>query len=351
MSEISEVPREAKPKTLSRREFLKVAGLTLGAVTGAKLIKERDKKEVFSIKTKEGEFFPIYEEHTKPLPPQELEKFPTFNVMMYELARFSFTDYAKFDNLENVESDYAPTESHESKPIIRKQHLPILKERGTSVAFEGNKYPEDLYSASLLRDVGKRVGGVILGVNYALNKTTIDEKLGSKKDYAKTLVTAGVTWAESTMISDALNIPLYSGGTEAQQGALQRVVANVTSLINHANPDNHTVFLRNILMTRRLQFIGEHATAKQATPAKIGYEVGATHAGMEDFLILGKEVTLDMLNMYPKEVLEKYVDENGGIENFSSVVLFSAKEKYDQKNVLKDKELIDLLRKKLKRID
>src|SRR3989344_1408617 len=73
-------------QVFTRRDFLKLSGLGLGALALRKLTKEKKNENIFKIETPDAYFYPIYENHTKPISKEELSKYPPLDIYFYELA-------------------------------------------------------------------------------------------------------------------------------------------------------------------------------------------------------------------------------------------------------------------------
>lgn len=64
--------------------------------------------------------------------------------------------------------------------------------------------------------------------------------------------------------------------------------------------------------------VAEDFEKKSGRKPRIAFNVGAAHSGIEDFLVAGHEFTSWLIAQYPKPILWRIIEENGGIDNFCS---------------------------------
>ena len=67
--------------------------------------------------------------------------------------------------------------------------------------------------------------------------------------------------------------------TEAELSSIQRIASRVNAMATHVHPENHISFFRNLMIARRLQFLGKFLSGEHFTKPKIGYNIGFLRAG------------------------------------------------------------------------
>ena len=93
-----------------------------------------------------------------------------------------------------------------------------------------------------------------------------------------------MAWLVNFLLA-ALFLPLPFPKTQAKESALERTMLKAQGLLSHAHPENSIVFFRNIMLAKKLQFLGQVESIKNDRKAQIAYNVGKAHAGIEDFLM------------------------------------------------------------------
>jgi len=193
------------------------------------------------------------------------------------------------------------------------------------------------------------VGEGIIGMGGALSLMLLKEKKGegsknvvSRRQFLKLVAGLATAWGLSPL---AFLIITPKKKTEVKLNALERVIIKAHGLSSQLHPEDPIIFFRNIIFARKLQFLGEIMSKEKREKAQITYNVGKMHAGIEDFLQIGKEWTLAFLNIMPNWYLKAIIDANGGLENFCSDVLFDPNAQNPTKSVRVDEELKNFLNK------
>ena len=335
-------------RKLSRREFLKLAGIA-GPAVALKIPRPEGAAKpdngVLLIETPEARYFPIYEVHQLPASGEDLKSLPPQDVFLYEGSR----DTRYFiDSPPQVIIDVpVPTGLSDSKReyLIPRDHLEWLRENNTKICIEGYT----LSGSSILTAVLVMGGEALIGAAGLLYHGPSKAKESSKKEVTRRQflkLASGLAAAWGLSLSAFLAIGSI-GKTEVKESALERVMIKAHGLLSHAHPENSLIFFRNIMFARKLQFLGEVASKEKGRKAQITYNVGKGHAGIEDFLFIGKDWTLNFLNIMPNQFLKGIIDTNGGLENFCSNVLIDPKAQNPIKTILIDQELRAFLVKKL----
>ena len=302
MSENKDVQTNSSGK-IDRREFLKLGGLSLASLLVPAIVsgkKEGALRNAKNIETPHSTFYPLYERHDRPLEAKDIEKLLPLDIFFYELQAKSRTiNLTKPATLAHFEIQYS-TNPNDKQRLIPQTHLDLLKNNLSLISFEGFKYTES--------------------VSKELEKHHPDS------------------------IPDALL-------ARAQKGRFNYDTSKVNKIFEEmvANPDSkdNFIFFRNLVMARKLQFLGEMVFTTVKRKARIGFKLGNSHEGIENHLELGKQDTLSRITKYPKEFLSKIVELNGGLDDFCSAILLSPKGNEFEKTILRDNQLKENLQKKL----
>lgn len=251
--------------------------------------------------------------------------------------------------------NYAPTLSQDpagsNRPfIIMKDQLDVLIRNNIYIGVEGYEATSEME----LSTFGFQGLEGIVGVFGAIKRFLIDETTGKRKadkvsDKNYKIKDAAVALAATWTVSPTLVEMLFFYGDEkVKQNAIDRIMSRITAITTHAHPEYLLILFRNILMARKLQFLGETLSKYEKRKTNIAYNVGKMHGGIEDFLKLGKEFTLYILEKFPKEPIKNIIDRNGGLDSFCSNIVMNPGYFSSSKQVIVDQELKTLLQKKLK---
>jgi len=340
------------PKQLSRRDALKVlfnvggmAVLSKPAEFFAKAV-ERP-----AIETKNAKYFAFYERHDMDLSLEELNQIGTTDVYFSECAMDAKTsndlDAGSFTNLSVLMS------SGEAKRLFPDVFLNQFVNEGTSIAIEGMS----IGSLKQISDVSKNVE--IISSNVILLEETIrvlynkfkkkDKWLSGQKISASTALGYWM-WAMSPDIVEASMVAVEQALPNADD--TQKDLQSIHKLVGKLHPEYLNIALRDILMARRLQTVGKHLYDKNSEKPRVAYRAGLAHSGIERFLSIGDELTLDALDIYPKQVLKRIVEDNDTSSNdfeeklnmFCSFSLVNPQKNTKEKVV--DNDLKDYLRQR-----
>jgi len=352
---IGEKPAPELPK-IERRDFLRLSGVAAAALVLSKgLIKKTPEETSFSqdilkIETPEATFFPVYEEHTKPVKKEQLEEFPPLDLYFYEYLEPSDKLLRSTpEEIINFVPGIANTPGSERQFIITREHLEFLRKNNTKISIEGYEAPQNFFVSHIVFQGAESMVGFLGATKHFIidrmtGKRKADEEGNNKQTIKDAAVALAATWAVSPTLVQTL---FFYGDPKVKQNAVDRIMSRTAAMVTHAHPEQLLILFRNILMARKLQFLGGHLSKNEERKAKIAYNVGKLHSGIEDFLNLGKEFTLYVLEKFPNKPLREIIDKNGGIESFCSVIIINPDKKLPAKQVVIDQELKGLLQKKL----
>jgi len=336
-------------RKFSRREFLKMAGTTGAAlVLGVKPETGKPTNDILSIETPEAKYFPIYESHPQPASREQLELLPPQDIFLYEYSR-NTSDFVNSlippqTILDSIPTTLKAIPDSKREYIVPRDHLKWLRENETKICFEGFRLPHSDLTV-ILTMFGPGVIGAGGALSLALSKTRENsEKDVTRRQFLKLATVLATTWGLSP-VTFLMITPAEK--TEVKVNALERTIIKAHGLSSQLHPEDPIIFFRNIMFARKLQFLGEITSKEKGQRSQIAYNVGKMHAGIEDFLQIGKDWTLAFLNLMPISYLKAVIDTNGGIENFCSNVLFDPNAQNQTRSVLVDQELKSFLNKKL----
>lgn len=351
-----------KTKILSRRDFLKLGGaglLTLLFPSSESLddLTEAKKANIVEVETANAIYFPVYEDHTHPATKDDIEKLPKLNVYFYELL-YNSSKLTQEDPTQLLNRDTSHTlqqaadsqNTNTRKYIFPRDHLEVFKKNNTEISLEGYMLPETEIFAYLGFKFTETVVGAVGAFAYlaAKKKHEIKETdkplVSPKVDLA---IKSTLAWLLSPIIETTVSNTLSYFGTDTELNAMQRIASRVLAMTNHAHPETNLIFFRNLLMSRKLQFLGEVLSGEHFSKPKIGYNVGMAHSEIEDFIRLSPDIVLALINAYPADYLRKIVELNGGLEAFCSTILLTPDTRHSEKIVVQDKRLRLVLEKKL----
>lgn len=101
-------------------------------------------------------------------------------------------------------------------------------------------------------------------------------------------------------------------------------------------------------MSLKMERLAEYtAETDPEMKPEISGQVGAQHYGLEGFLALPKSAKLQILGVLPTEVLNRVIDENGGLTLFCTTLAYDPTTKdmrgYNRGLYLLDQEMYDFL--------
>ena len=337
-------PQTTTPHTpMTRRSFLKLSALLPLAAIPAET--QRSINDYLSIETPECKYYPIYESHPHPAKIEQLQRMPTPDVFLYEYTRESeyFIDSPPQTVLDSVPKTLKGLPDSEREYIVPRDHLEWLKGNRSKVCFEGYRLPSDLGVVLPMLAEGAIGASSGLWLIFSKMKEKAKNQI-SRRQFLKLAAGFAATWGLSPT---AFLLIIPAKKTDVRLSALERIIIKANGLSSHLHPNDSVIFFRNIMFARKLQILGETISKEKGQKAQIAYNVGKMHAGIEDFLQIGREWTLAFLNMIPNQYLQEVIEANGGLDNFCSNVLFDSNGQNPSKTVLIDHELKSFLIKKL----
>jgi len=306
-------------KNPGRRKFLKtavkvaVAGVGTAALGGI-VANEVINKDEGSIVTESGTFFPLYELHSKGI---KVESIPNnLDVFFGELPTRKTFLLAPQDILLNIES----------------KNLAFLSQKKTEIMFGDVDLPWNEKDLDRLIIVGE----VLVGAGMGVTASDMDHVLGkvyseadiSRRKFLKVVLLAGAAWGLA-------KIPLMAGLflEPYNKNVIDRIFNRLMAIDSHMHPELSVDFFRNIVMADKLLTVSEDIGKRTGKKARIAFNVGAAHSGIEDFLQAGHDFCRSLILAYPKLYLRSAVDLNNGIKDFCSARLLKLPENLTEGDV------------------
>lgn len=351
-------------KTLDRRTVLKASIATFtGTILAGKEVKIGHK----GVETSSGIFIPLYEQHLATVQKKDIPK--DLYGFFRELAHDNLTHGYKPEQILSPEAKVRAGIGLVPVKLFRPEVLETLARNKTKVIFGDTYIPPITEQASgALRVVEGSVGG-LLGIRAYLDSQNEkrDQSLRAQKPnkyrFSRRTFVKGAMYGASAWAVSPLTIIPNTAATVLldQQNAIRRIVHRIDGLLSNLHPEQVTIFFRNALMADKMLVTGQAIQKEKGKKAKIAFNVGGAHSGIEDFLRVGPEACRFIIMAYPEAFLQSVVDINGSVENFCSIRLIELPIDFiveDLKNLDKiakikdkriyDEELLKQLNKKLR---
>jgi len=320
---------DTEPKSLkiSRRGALISMAHSLGGLaltTTPKFIRElgEESEPAPTVETEDAKYFAFYESHQVGTDPELIIKTKP-NIFFHEL-------FMRSEELINQE----PLDTFFTMNTFGTLALPgeierYLYQNNGKVVYEGISIPPKQENIQRYANI------LILGGASAIN---ISELVRSMKNRIMDKKNTGISastrlalssllafWTSSDFISSAATLSVYNKAPQKSE-RLKKIATRVKSYVSFTHPENVTVFLRNILMSRKLMLLAKNNNKYNIEKIRIAYQVGAGHAAVQDLIELGDDISLAFLDIYPKGLLNAVVEHNGGTKPFCSTQIIKVKE-------------------------
>lgn len=317
-------------KDPNRRKFLmrtgKLAVAAVGAAALGGIVSNEVSKSENGIVTESGTFFPLYEWHDEGI---KVESIPEgLDVFFREILGGDI--FAP--NVLRLR--YRLTYFNSYNPAFPDKILAFLSQAKTEIMLGDVKTPGvPKIDKMILSGEVVAGGGLILGLSTLRSKVSLEAGIGRRK-FLQAVMLAGVVWS----LSKASGVPgIFL--EPSNENAIDRVYSRLVAIESHMHPELSIVFLRDIMMADKLLTVSEDIEKRTGQKAKIAFQVGAAHAGIEDFLQAGHDFCRGLILAYPKWYLRSTVELNNGIRDFSSARLLSLPENLRAEDVASREKL------------
>lgn len=187
--------------------------------------------------------------------------------------------------------------------------------------------------SKLLLPAGEMILSVLLA-SLVMADLSMEGKLFSRRKFVKRALLGTSAWALTPVASGGLSAPA-TVFPEVRENAIVRITHKIQGWQSHIHPENTLVFFRNALMALKMNQVAQELSKDKSRKVKIGFIVGAGHSGIEDFLLAGPDFCRALTLAHPKEFLNSAVQEVGGVDNFSSAILFELPEHFTDEDLEK----------------
>jgi hypothetical protein len=312
----------AQPKGLTRKGFLGLAGkaAVAGAVTGVlggRVFAETSKKYQEAIvnapiihetkETPEAVYEIFGETHSKA---PSLDQIQAVNPDAHFVELITNQKYETFQRNSFSQIINSPLDQGRKK-LVAPDLLQYLD--GRILAIEGTSYPEEVFNRSDAIAVTKSIAALALG-GVALYETTnaATSREISRRQFLRFGLgaAAGVAAvAFSGRLVDALASLSRSSG---QKG----VITDLDTTFKSIDYTDARICFRNIMFALKQKNIVDNIEKPDGQKPTVSSQIGLRHLGFENFLELDKEDLIEMVKLYPKDMVNQIVDHNGGLVNF-----------------------------------
>lgn len=283
----------------SRRDFLKFGAKAVGGSAAGFLLYNEGKKIIEGIETDNGIFYPSYEVHTIGIAESEIRN--DLNILFVE-------DWVGLNQEFISVKVYGIGENG-----VR--NLQKIASQGTEVMFG------DVYIGSYLKKNSTAVDTEAFLGTAALLFSRSKE---FNKMTRKALLGIGI-WG----LSGFLTLPFYMGVSQIQDARVKQILSRIAGIGTLVHPEYVKIHFRSAVMADKMLEAAKQFRAKNGVKAKIGFNVGAGHADIEDFLQLGQGFCQDFILSHPSGFLKEAVQLSGGPHQFSTAMVI----KYDPGNI------------------
>lgn len=316
-------------ETISRRNFFKLSSAVVGAGLTAGTELEAGKE---GIHTPYGNFRFLYERHDVSINSEDIPANTDIFYRELTLKENLFRQSAA----EIFSSRYFGGES----PMTPIREVSFLSQ-DIIVKLAQNRI-EIMIGDVDLRKVDYLASRVIRGAEFGVGFYTLLKTLSSKpgqpsqkietsqnveptkgenprRKFLKTAATLGSVWAISPTISFVLK--MFGTGTP-EQTAFKRLASRLEGIQSHFHPELADNFFRDAMTANKLLAAGEEYKKIHATKANFTVLLEGGHSGVEDLVRLGPGVTRAIVLSWPTDMLEAIIQNNNGVEDFSSARIF-----------------------------
>lgn len=312
-------------KKISRGLMLK----GLGAVVAAAAVPGQLSKEIQTpqngIETASGVFLPLLEKHDRGLTENEIPSNLTF--FFRELMGSNLYSMKPEELLGNMNLIIGENTANDNFAFL----LQKFAANNTKIMYGdvmlGNTMGEmvqDWSTTATVEGIGGAVAAMLLGTQKIFKRhneksSNILHKLGRRK-----LVQGGLATIAAWGLLPAATVPAVANLAEVDRNsALLRIMERLHALQSHAHPEQAFIFFRNAMMADKLLSVAEDFQQQSGKKANIGFEVGALHSGIEDFLRLGPDFCRFIISNYPSNFLKRLEETNGSLQNVCTTRIFT----------------------------
>lgn len=191
--------------------------------------------------------------------------------------------------------------------------LTELDSSQSSVSLEGIRIQDEIQTnAAILKLATIPITGasVLASWAVALKHKFLDKEELSKSDHVRIFAsTLASLWSTSDEVSQTITSAYYSKGNGDEVDKAKEIATRFNASVSLTHPEDIIVFMRNVFMSLKLMTLAEQNNT-DGQKNKIAFRVGAAHGAISDMVKFGRDITLTLLDIYPKDILKQIVEFN-----------------------------------------
>lgn len=190
---------------------------------------------------------------------------------------------------------------------------------------------------------------------YAMKQRTKDRKKNeipskaemTRRNFLKGAAVVGTAWATLPLasfygISDGVSLDSISD----KRLFVDRILTRLNGFQSNFHPEGLLTFFRNAVIADKMLTIAEKFHKEKGKKAKMGFNVGLAHSGIEDFLGAGAEFCRFVITHYPEGVLREVMRVNKDIETFCTSAIMELPRDFRESDIaiLEEARTVDIKR-------
>lgn len=191
--------------------------------------------------------------------------------------------------------------------------LTELDDGQSSVSIEGIRIQDEIQTnAAILKlaTIATTGASVLASWGIALKHKFLDKEELGKGDHLRIFAsTLASLWSTSDEVSQTISSAYYGKGNDNEINKAREIATRFNASISLTHPEDVVVFMRNVFMSLKLMTLAEQDNT-EGEKNKIAFRVGAAHGAISDMIKFGKDITLTLLDIYPKDILKQIVEFN-----------------------------------------
>jgi hypothetical protein len=312
-------------RIISRRDFLKIAGLGLGAMAFKPLkpIEALNKASIEigqekSFETARAIYTPFFERHTDRDSDQRIINVkPDCLFIEYRDKTDPLLNSSPLSII-NRESQVPGIPPIATGKFLSEELLRELDKIGASVAIEGIDLPSKLeQQADIIKMTADRTSSyaTLMSLSVAIERLIRTKKL-SKSDYTRVSAsTLALLWTKSDELSYIELINSFRTTEETIEARNAKDIAvRLHGAVTLVHPEDVIIFMRNIFMSLKLITISEQKLDNENKKIKIPFRIGGAHGAASDMVKMGKDITIGLLSIYSNNILKHVIEYNTSID-------------------------------------
>lgn len=339
---------------LNRRDVLKLLAIAPAAIAAASIARAEDENQI----VREGMFEhddvlyqPIYERHGYD-PGKDLHR--NASSVFIEINSTGIEEDGKITNHFNMSPDDLLGAINADIPELYDYYQDLARRRipvaiGDTVLPTELREPADLNNNVTEEDMRAFYIGITTAIAGVMMPVAASP-LMTRHDFLKKVGVASLTalvwgaWKASGTAFFKESVLLEASKDYSKQDEIpNRLLIRLQGLSSDLHPESPAIFIRNLVMARKIRGLGEYMKRKGIDKPTIGFNVGLAHSGIEDFICLPDAIS----NMMIAYCSQDYV--NRSILNyrdfFAATRIVQANENgiFEEVDMIYDEELLSIV--------